>query len=84
MKYFEQTHEESILYRQVVKGDTIEDATWSISPTGPEAVENERTDTESTAMVSGLTAGLRYTLNAKLTLASGQVLEKSAVIRCLP
>ena len=83
MKNFEQTHAESVLYRQIVDADTITNSAWSIAPSaGTTVTLGTQTTTETNAMVSGLTSGTRYVLTVLVTLASGQILERSANVRC--
>ncbi len=79
---FDQRPSEAILYRQPVVNDEITNATWTISPAGPTVSKQEQTATDTTALVSNLTANLRYVLTVLVHCASGQVIERSCNIRC--
>jgi hypothetical protein len=82
MTNFEQRHEEAILYRQAISNDVIVSADWSILPADATATLQETTATDTTAMVAGLTPDNLYTVSVLLTLASGQILNPVAYIRC--
>lgn len=73
------------VYWEVV-GDTIASAIWSsavISPAGTPALTISaptNTTTRSTVRVSGIALGAKHYLTCKLTLTSGQVIERSRVV----
>ena len=73
---------ETIAYEVQVTGDTIISAAWSVAPAGPVIGSISTTSTTSTALVSGMTAGVLYTLLCVATCASGQVVEERALVRC--
>ena len=82
MQSYAQKSSESILYRQVVVGDTIVDALWTIAPSA--AVSRiSKSNKDTTAMVSGLTYGTTYVLTVTCRTLSGQILQRNALIRCI-
>ena len=65
---------EARLYQQQVSGDTIVSAAWAASPSPGLTIGTPvNTGTSSTVLVTAVTGGT-YTLQAALTLASGQIL----------
>lgn len=82
MNAFEQHSTETIAYKQEVTQDPITSAIWTITPSGATLTQVATTTTETTCMVSGMTAGKVYQLKVLITCESGQVFERTASIRC--
>ncbi len=77
---------EKLDYRQVIRGDTVASATWSINPTGPTLGEPVNTENSSTVRVSGLSADTDYTLKPHIVGGSGQEFEakEDVIIQAKP
>jgi len=59
-------------YRLTVVGDTIADADWSITPTGPTLGTPVNETTQSTVRVSGIEQGKGYVLGCHIVMGTGQ------------
>jgi len=82
MNSYTQGPREKVHYKQVITGDTLVSADWSIDPLGP-TIQKLTTSADSTVCsVSGLRTGVSYKLTCHLVCASGQEFDPSAVIRC--
>lgn len=69
----------------LTEGDTIADSAWSATPTSPSALTvgaSEFTDTTATVRISGGTSGTTYYLTNRVTLASGQIDDRSIALIC--
>ena len=64
-------------------GDTISAAEWASTPTGLTVEGSSFTDSTATARVSGGEIGVAYTLTSRVTLASGQVDDRSIILTCV-
>jgi len=82
MNFWTQDPLEKLNYKQEISGDTISSTAWTITPSGPTIGTPVNTTTATTAMISGLTEGVSYTVNIHIICASGQEFDPSARIEC--
>lgn len=83
-----QTPNEKLWYRQPIMGDTVQDATWTITrlDTGEDVPTSldppEIADSYAQVLVYGLEDGVDYELGVLITTAGGQVVEGCGLINC--
>jgi hypothetical protein len=69
----QQTPSEKLPYTCYIEpsnNDTVSNASWSISPTGPTVSSPTNSGASSTVFVSGVTLGVSYSLSVLLTGAT--------------